>query len=56
MKKKFLGIKLSTVFTVLICLLAAVLLWLYVKFSDESDMGSLLGGGFASFLNLFACL
>ena len=34
MEKKFLGIKLSTYFTVLMCLVAAFLLWLCVNISD----------------------
>ena len=52
MKKKMFGIKISTVFTVLCCLVAAVLLWLYVKFSDESGVNALLSTGLLNGLNL----
>jgi len=37
MNKKFLGIKISTYLTVLCCFFAAVLLWLYVKYSEDNS-------------------
>lgn len=36
MKKKIFGIKIGTVLTWLFCLIAAVLFWLFVKYSDVS--------------------
>ena len=35
MNKKFLGLKISTYLTALICLIAAFLLWLFVNISGE---------------------
>ena len=37
MKKKINGIRIGTIFTVLLCLLAAVFLWLYVKMEQSGD-------------------
>ena len=36
MKKKFFGIKLNTVLTVVLCLVAAVAFWLLVKYSEST--------------------
>ena len=35
MNKKFLGIKISTLLTLLVCFLCAVLLWVYVAFLED---------------------
>ena len=37
MKKKFSGIKLGTVLSVIICLIFAVLFWLFVKYFDAES-------------------
>ncbi len=37
MKKKFLGIKLNTILTVALCLIAAVAFWLLVKYTEATD-------------------
>ncbi len=45
MKKKFFGIKLRSVFTALMCLLAAFIFWIYVNFDSSAAfafLGSLL--------------
>ena len=34
MKRKIFGIKISTVFTVVLCLVAAVFFWLFAKYSE----------------------
>ena len=36
MNKKFLGIKLSTIFTVFICLILAVIVWMLVNYNLSS--------------------
>ena len=41
MKKRIFGNKLGTVLTVILCLLAAVFLWLYVKLTESGDYQSL---------------
>ncbi len=50
MKKKFSGIKLGTVLSVIICLILATLFWLLVKyFSPESEQALAMltrGGAF----------
>ena len=33
MKKKFFGIKIGTIFSILLCLIAAVLFWFFVEYS-----------------------
>lgn len=38
MKKRFLGIKLNTVLTVALCLVAAVAFWLLVKYTESTDV------------------
>lgn len=35
--KKIFGIRISTILTVLLCLLAALLVWLFVKYDSPSD-------------------
>ena len=42
MKKDFLGIKLSTIFTVLICMVIAFLLWLYFNIIEEQALVSIV--------------
>ena len=37
MKKKFFGIKINTVLTVIACLVAAVAFWLLVKYTESLD-------------------
>lgn len=37
MNKKFLGIKISTYLTVICCAIAAVLFWLFVKYSENPN-------------------
>lgn len=37
MKKKFLGLKLNTILTVIACLAAAVAFWLLVKYTESPD-------------------
>ena len=37
MKKRFFGIKLNTVLTVILCLVAAVAFWLLVKYTESTD-------------------
>lgn len=51
MNKKFLGIKISTYLTALVCLVAAFLLWLFVNISGE-----LSSEGTAELVNRFASL
>ena len=36
MKKRFFGIKIGTIFSTLLCLIAAVALWFFVKYSALS--------------------
>ena len=38
MNKKFLGIKISTIMTLLVCFLCAVLLWVYVAFLEDEAL------------------
>lgn len=38
MKKKIFGIKISTILTVILCLIAAVVFWLFVKYSESESM------------------
>ena len=33
MKKKFFGIRIGTIFSILLCLIAAVLFWFFVEYS-----------------------
>lgn len=40
MNKKFLGIKISTIMTLLVCFLCAVLLWVYVAFLEDEGKSS----------------
>lgn len=35
MKKKIFGIKIGTILSVILCLVAAVLFWLFVKYSES---------------------
>lgn len=42
MKKKFLGIKLNTILTVTLCLVAAVAFWLLVKYAESTDPSAAL--------------
>ena len=42
MKKDFFGIKLSTIFTVLICLVIAFLLWLYFNIIEDRALLSMV--------------
>lgn len=35
--KKIFGIRIGTILTVLLCLLAAILVWLFVKYDGPSD-------------------
>lgn len=45
MNKKIFGIKISTILTFIICLVAAVLLWFYVDFTnDDSGSTALVNG------------
>lgn len=43
MKKKIFGIKLGTIITFLTCLIAAVIFWLFAKFSELSGVQQLIG-------------
>ena len=48
MKKKFSGIKLSTVLSVILCLIFAILFWLIVKYTESeprSAFAMITGGG-----------
>ena len=50
MNKKFFNYKISTIITIVLCLIAAVLFWLFVKYCDEyglnnaSALASMLSG------------
>ena len=44
MKKRFLGLKLNTVLTVIACLVAAVAFWLLVKYTESTDPVAYLDG------------
>ena len=52
MKKRFFGIKLNTVLTVTLCLVAAVAFWLLVKYTESTDLVTALSavGNFRGFL------
>lgn len=41
MNKKFLGIKISSVLSVLLCFIFAVLFWLFVKYSEAGAASAL---------------
>lgn len=41
MKKRSFGLKLSTIFTAVICLIVAVLFWLFVKYDEFENLEAL---------------
>lgn len=45
MKKKIFGIRISTILTFLICFLAALLLWFYVDFTNDSNASAAITSG-----------
>ena len=42
MKKKFLGIKIGTILSVILCFLFAVVFWLFVKYAESAAIRALI--------------
>lgn len=51
MNKKFFGIKLSTIFTFLICLIVSVVIWMLVKYQLDAKNAETLFSSFSALAN-----